>query len=247
MNNFGVIELASARTTAAPGWAYVPDNTISRSTAPTNRKRARNVPGLTLSDLTARQDTKVRKEVEALDKDGGRDNTIPLPVKSGRAQGKHTPNVRKILQSQKTFGNHLDDFLAMQALAESNPALSRSNTSGVNNKRPSGSRRDTPSSARQPVQDEDTTMADADLPPVLPESSHPPPTPHPGDDDPLLMSRVPEMPSDEELRKLLAHPPLNYGEATGSWNPKYPTRTFCEVCGYWGRAHKEECVTRYGL
>lgn len=85
MNNFGVIELASAKTTSAPGWAYVPDNTIaSRSTAPTNRKRARNAPGLTLSDLTARQDSKIRKEVEALDKDGGRDNTIPLPVRSGR-------------------------------------------------------------------------------------------------------------------------------------------------------------------
>lgn len=84
MNNFGVVELASAKTTSAPGWAYVPDNTISRSTAPTNRKRARNAPGLTYSDLTARQDSKIRKEVEALDKDGGKDNTIPLPVKSGR-------------------------------------------------------------------------------------------------------------------------------------------------------------------
>ncbi|KAF4974044.1 hypothetical protein FZEAL_9016 [Fusarium zealandicum] len=264
MNNFGVIELASAKTTAAPGWAYVPDTTISRSTAPAKRKRARNVPGLTLSDLTARQDTKIRKEVEALDKDGGRDNTIPIPVKSGRAQNKHTPNVRKILQSQKTFANHLDDFLAMQALAESNPALSRSNTSGANNKRPVASRRDTPSSARQPAQDEDTAMTDVDPPPVLPESSKPSPTSHPSDDDPLLVSRVPEMPSDEELRKLLAHPPLNYGEATGHWDPKYPTRVFCAVCGYWGRvrcmkcgtrvcaldcleAHKEECVTRYGL
>ncbi|KAM5356222.1 hypothetical protein ACJ41O_002868 [Fusarium nematophilum] len=264
MNNFGVIELASAKTTAAPGWAYVPDTTISRSTVPASRKRARNVPGLTLSDLTARQDTKIRKEVEALDKDGGRDNTIPVPVKSGRAQGKHTPNVRKILQSQKTFGNHLDDFLALQALAESNPALSRSNTSGANNKRSSGSRRDTPSSSRQPAQDEDTAMTDADCPPVLPPSSRSPPASHPGDDSPLLASRVPEMPSDEDLRKLLAHPPLTYGEAAGNWDPKYPVRVFCQVCGYWGRvrcmkcgtrvcaldcleAHREECVTRYGL
>ncbi|KAM0563925.1 hypothetical protein ACHAPJ_000133 [Fusarium lateritium] len=262
MNNFGVIELASAKTTSAPGWAYVPDNTISRSTAPANRKRARNVPGLTFSDLTARQDTKIRKEVEALDKDGGKDNTIPLPVRSGRTQGKHTPNVRKILQSQKTFGNHLDDFLAMQALAESNPALSRSNTSGANNKRPSNSRRDTPSSSKP--QDEDTAMTDADLPPLLSESSRPPPATHPGDNDPLLVSRVPDMPSDEELRKLLTHPPLSYGEATGNRNTKYPVRAFCEVCGYWGRvrcmkcgtrvcaldcldAHKEECVTRYGI
>jgi hypothetical protein len=85
MNNFGVIELASAKTTSAPGWAYVPDNTITRPTAPTNRKRARNVPGLTYSDLTARQDHKIRKEAEALDKDGGKDNTIPLPVKNGRS------------------------------------------------------------------------------------------------------------------------------------------------------------------
>ncbi|KAJ4130774.1 hypothetical protein NW768_006312 [Fusarium equiseti] len=261
MNNFGVVELASAKTTSAPGWAYVPDNTISRSTAPTNRKRARNAPGLTYSDLTARQDNKIRKEVEALDKDGGKDNTIPLPVKSGRAQGKHTPNVRKILQSQKTFGNHLDDFLAMQALAESNPAVSRA--SGANNKRPSISRKDTPSSSKPP-QDEDTTMTDANLPPILTEPSRPPPATHPGDNNPLLVSRVPEMPSDEELRKLLAHPPLNYGEATGTRDMKYPVRSFCEVCGYWGRvrcmkcgtrvcaldcleAHKEECVTRYGL
>lgn len=83
MNNFGVIELASAKTTAAPGWAYVPDTTINRS-APANRKRARNVPGLSIGDLTVRQETKRRKEAEALDRDGGRDNTIPLPVKSGR-------------------------------------------------------------------------------------------------------------------------------------------------------------------
>ncbi|KAH8736743.1 hypothetical protein BGZ61DRAFT_524987 [Ilyonectria robusta] len=264
MNNFGVIELASAKTTAAPGWAYVPDTTINRS-APTNRKRARNVPGLSIGDLTVRQETKRRKEAEALDRDGGRDNTIPLPVKSGRAQGKHTPNVRKILQSQKTFGNYLDDFLALQALTESNNAASsRSTAASANNKKAAPNKRDTPSSSRQPAPEEDTQMLDADLPPVLPPPNRTPPPAHEGDSEPLLVSRVPEMPSDEELRKLLARPPLNYGEATGDWDEKYPVRVFCEVCGYWGRvrcmkcgttvcaldcleAHREECVTRYGL
>ncbi|KAH6899000.1 hypothetical protein B0T10DRAFT_126368 [Thelonectria olida] len=267
MNNFGVIELASAKTTAAPGWAYVPDTTIRRPSAPANRKRARNVPGLSIGDLTVRQETKKRKEAEALDRDGGRDNTIPLP---GRAQGKHTPNVRKILQSQKTFGNHLDDFLALQALTESNPAAaSRSNAAGVSNKKPGSNKKDTPSSARQ---DEDVQMADADLPPVLTPSCNPPQTSErdasSSDDneqaDLLLASRVPEMPTDEELRKLLAAPALSYGEATGNWEEKYPVRAFCEVCGYWGRVrcmkcgtrvcaldclemHREECVTRYGL
>jgi zinc finger HIT domain-containing protein 1 len=151
----------------------------------------------------------------------------------------------------------------MQALAESNPALSRSNTSGANNKRSSNNRKDTPSTSKPP-QDEDTTMTDVDLPPVLPESSGSSQPSLLGDNDPLLVSRVPEIPSDQELRKLLGHPPLSYGDATGDWDTKYPVRSFCEVCGYWGRvrcmkcgtrvcaldcleAHKEECVTRYGL
>ena len=179
------------------------------------------------------------------------------------AQGKHTPNVRKILQSQKTFANHLDDFLALQALTETN-ATAASRSSAANSKRPSGSRRDTPSSARQLPQDEDTQMTDPNLPPVLPPYHKDSPTPHPGDNDPLLMSRVPEMPSDEELRKLLAHPPLTYVEAAGTWEEKYPMRVFCEVCGYSRKVrcmtcgtrvcaldcletHREECVTRYGL
>ncbi|KAJ2973532.1 hypothetical protein NQ176_g6558 [Zarea fungicola] len=96
MNDFGVIELAGAKTTSAPGWAYVPDNRLNTgaavSTTTTNRKRARNIPGggLTLSDLTARQENKARKELEALDRDGGRDTSIPLPGESGRSMFKIT-------------------------------------------------------------------------------------------------------------------------------------------------------------
>lgn len=92
MNNFGVIELASARTTSAPGWAYVPDTAIAAGSAgiqPANRKRARHLTGgaggrLSLKDFTARSEAKIRKEVEVLEKDGNKDNSIPLPVKSGR-------------------------------------------------------------------------------------------------------------------------------------------------------------------
>ena len=91
-----------------------------------------------------------------------------------------------------------------------------------------------------------------------------PPPAHPGDADPLLMSRVPPLPTDAEMRRLLAAPPLSYGEARGNWGVTYPARVFCEVCGYWGRVrclkcgtrvcalecletHREECVTRYGM
>ena len=89
MNNFGVVELASAKTTLAPGWAYVPDTSVSSSAAlqqqPGGRKRARNAPsGPSIGDLTARQEARIRKEVEALQRDGNKDNTIPIPVKPGR-------------------------------------------------------------------------------------------------------------------------------------------------------------------
>ncbi|KAK4152426.1 hypothetical protein C8A00DRAFT_44529 [Chaetomidium leptoderma] len=127
MNNFGVIELASTTTKNTPGWAYVPDTgpALSAALQPANRKRAaRNKPALSLSDLSAREETKIRKDLEALDRDSHKDANIPVPPRPGgsRAQNKHTPNVRKILQSQKTFANHLDDYQAMLALAESNPA-----------------------------------------------------------------------------------------------------------------------------
>lgn len=134
---------------------------------------------------------------------------------------------------------------------------------------------------------EDTPMLDADTPStsigeekgeqkansyprlstILPPYTKPPPPSHPGDDDPLLVSRVPPFPSDEELRELMTAPPLNYLEARGKFEedePRYPVRVFCGVCGYWGRVkcmkcgsrvcglgclevHREECVTRYGL
>jgi zinc finger HIT domain-containing protein 1 len=90
MNNFGVVELASARTTSAPGWAYVPDVSAHPSGAglqPANRKRARNAPaGQSLGDLTARHEARVRKEIEALDRDGGgsgKDGAIPIPTRVG--------------------------------------------------------------------------------------------------------------------------------------------------------------------
>ena len=126
MNNFGVIEIASAKTTNAPGWAYVPDTSSSSSallaqqSTTTNRKRgARANAGLSHADANARQEANIRKELELLDRDNfHRDVNILIPSKSsgsgGRlAQNKHTPNVRKILQSQKTFANHLDDFQAL--------------------------------------------------------------------------------------------------------------------------------------
>lgn len=102
---------------------------------------------------------------------------------------------------------------------------------------------------------------------ILPAYAKPPPPSHPGDTDPLLVSYIPPFPTDDELRALMTAPPLSYLEARATWGEeeaRYPVRVFCAVCGYWGRvkcmkcgtrvcaldcleAHREECVTRYGL
>ena len=91
MNNFGVIEIAGGRTTKAPGWAYVPDVGPSPAQAalqPANRKRAaRNQSALSLSDVSARQDAKIRKDIEALDRDALKDVNIPIPPKPGGSRG----------------------------------------------------------------------------------------------------------------------------------------------------------------
>ncbi|KAH8890991.1 hypothetical protein GQ53DRAFT_747246 [Thozetella sp. PMI_491] len=344
MNNFGVIEIAGAKTTNAPGWAYVPDVAISAGAAaiqPSNRKRAaRNTANPSQSDLTARQDAKIRKELEALDRDSQRDANILIPPRPGAGRAtKSTANVRKILQSQKTFANHLDDYQALVIQAESNPAAAaallgnpppppKASTPAPKpatpvTKRTAAQQKRSDAAAKRAAAkakieaaeaeaakeaeeakakeadadgdgDGDVSMTDApaagpseggeaeaaapaepegptSYPPdgtILPAYQKPPPKPHPGDDDPLLVSAIPPFPTDEELRALISAPPLSYLEARahrGEGENRYPGRTFCVVCGYWGRVRcmkcgtrvcalgcldvhrEEECVTRYWL
>ncbi len=166
------------------------------------------------------------------------------------------------MQSQKTFGNYLDDFLALQQ-AEATAAAAAA--ASANSRRGPAAGR-TASVPQDDVQMIDVGATKPALPPLLPPPYGPSPSPHPGDSNPLLASRVPDPPSDEELRALLTQPPLTYLEARGQWDGtgRPPPRVFCEVCGYWGRVrcmkcgtrvcaldcletHREECVTRYGL
>lgn len=334
MNNFGVIEVASAKTTNAPGWAYVPDTAGSSVPSQSvsavhlhvnrNKRAARQQQGQAGSaaqqhnDISARHDTKLQKEIDQLQRDsfGGRDAQVAIPGggrdKDGKIRG-HTQNVRKILASQKTFANHLDDFEAWrktQAVqgpsgladggagsagqsAAGTPAPPPPAVSGGSKKAATGGaaaaakkggaskarshhkKSATPAPAPAPDPDPDVSMTDAppDSEPAEPESKllapftrFVPPS-NPGDADPLLESWLPPLPTDEELRELVRAPPLNYNQSRGTWaedDRPYPARTFCEVCGYWGRVrcmkcgtrvcaldcldlHREECITRYGL
>lgn len=191
-----------------------------------------------------------------------------------QAAGRGSLNVRKILQSQKTFSNHLDDFLALQAQSEgtgttSNNAARPITSQTSSNKRLATTRKEsaTPSTKPSPAPELEHAAKDASRPPVLLTPFKPAPQTHQGDSDPLLASRVTPMPTDAELRRLLSHAPLSYLEARGQWEREVEgkaRRVFCEVCGYWGRVrcmkcgaricaldclevHREECVARYGL
>ncbi|TVY27900.1 hypothetical protein LHYA1_G003022 [Lachnellula hyalina] len=261
--NFGVLEVANSTVAPAPGWAYVADTGAKGSTTALQpRKRARNQAASSLHETTARQETKILRELAVLDRENHKDVSIPIPVRhrdnAGRAShGKGTtPAVRKILQSQKTFSNHLTDFQALgptplpsappptpavatpRAAATPRTASTNLTSKGTRShkkKDPSAVSTPTPlrrvsAAAPQPIKIEpDTPMPDAPSV-VLSQGSSKPPVPHSEDDSPLLVSRMPRLPSQAELEKLLSAPPLSYEEARGSWTAedrRKPVRVFC--------------------
>ncbi|KAI9666344.1 MAG: hypothetical protein M1821_004280 [Bathelium mastoideum] len=121
-------ELPTAKSaTVAPGWAYVPDTGYDPSKAAINpshpqKRLARNLPSLATApgnELTARQQTAIQRHLAELDKDSSKDVHIPVPTRkeaSRGSRGKMTPGVKRILQSQKTFANHLADEEALLAM-----------------------------------------------------------------------------------------------------------------------------------
>lgn len=124
--------LGTSRSHATPGWAYVPETALQKSstTLTTSRKRGIREPGRSGTDLTSRQNHAIIRHLAELDRENHRDNVhIPVPVRkdaiqrdNGRgARAKTTSNVRRILQSQKTFKNYLDDEEA--ALAHSSTSV----------------------------------------------------------------------------------------------------------------------------
>lgn len=86
MDNFGVIELAGPKTAATPGWAYVPDAAPLHHGPSTGRKRAAaRGQGLSLSDQSAREEARVRRELEGLDREGSGRDAIAVPAR-GRGE-----------------------------------------------------------------------------------------------------------------------------------------------------------------
>ncbi|KGO74851.1 Zinc finger, HIT-type [Penicillium italicum] len=265
------VELVSDTSTATPGWSYAPTRGFNptQAMAPTlGRKRGIRDAGKG-GDISSRQANAIARHIAELDRENQRDVSIPAPVKQAREAGargtraKTTSNVRRILQSQKTFRNHLDDEEAAIASGSGGvagmqgaggpsivaakggkaAAVRRSatpaSTAGV--KRPLAAVAGTTTAVSTPAQETTDGETDVDDEPLrkpkLIKSEH--------DNDPLLRSYAPPVPSDRIMQRLLAELPLSYN-ASRAKPPASgrPGRHFCCLCGYWGKIRCKSCHLR---
>ena len=267
------VELLQDKSTATPGWSYAPVRGFdpTQAMAPAlGRKRGIRDAGKG-GDISSRQANAIARHIAELDRENQRDVAIPVPVKQAKEAGargtraKTTSAVRRILQSQKTFRNHLDDEEAAIALgsggggstqiagatiaakgvkAVATAAARRSSTpvSTVGRKRPSAAVTATTTAASTPAAETTDAETDADdetveRKPKLIKTEH--------DNDPLLRSYAPPMPSDKLMQLLLAEPPLSYNASRAKPpSSARPGRHFCCMCGYWGKIRCKSCHLR---
>ncbi|KAF2198987.1 hypothetical protein GQ43DRAFT_474056 [Delitschia confertaspora ATCC 74209] len=230
--------LPNSGAVRAPGYAYVADTGYDPSKVainPKDRKRVSHRPGGPPSgnELSARQQTAIARRIAELQRDNDPKQIINPPVKPIPK----TSATKKILLSNKTIKNWLDDEEAMLQLQQQAPPPrdpARAARALVNRRLSTlASVPGTPFEANSPVPSipaaipriEDATMSD----------------------DPLLSisKSVPREPDRAEIEALLAVPPLPYSAsfATSSAGGT-PQRFFCDNCGYWGRIRCLKCGTR---
>lgn len=160
-----------------------------------------------------------------------------------------TPAVKRIVTSQKTFANHLNDEEAALANRPSEPSSSSAprRTSGKIEKLTAAG----PKHRASPVQvgdssdamDTDTLATNAGAPYFRPAPSPFPVTPE--DSDPFFQSDLPQLPSREEIDALLARPALPFSQAVvAPTTSTAAARQFCDICNYWGLVRCLRCNAR---
>ncbi|KAJ5168737.1 uncharacterized protein N7482_004331 [Penicillium canariense] len=274
---FRVELLANSSSHATPGYTYVADrgfDPAKAAMAPAlGRKRGIHHAGKG-GDISSRRANAIVRHLAELDRENQRDVQIPVPAKPAKEAGarvsrtKTTSNVRRILVSQKTFRNHLDDEEAAiaagggglsvpQGGAAAGPAVpsrakaavaaqaARRSLTPASNAAARKKRTLTVATTSTPTpapSQPDTTDAEAEEPTSerkhkLIKTEH--------DDDPLLRSYAPTMPSDRIMQRLLAEPALSYNASRAG--PPISTqlpRAFCCMCGYWGKIRCKSCHLR---
>ena len=165
--------------------------------------------------------------------------------------------MRRILQSQKTFLNHLADEEAQLAqqtqsptsnaapiLAPATPAASKQQTAKGRRSKASGAKPLTP---QAPSFSTPAAGSAAAVRPSSAAASAPMSLPVAGADDvnPLLRAHTPMRPPSPLLEELLSAPPLPYAAARSKPSALgLPPTHFCEICGYWGKVRCLKCGAR---
>lgn len=256
------IELVANQTSApAPGWAYIPESTyidpskaaINPSGARARHKSAAALAAQGSSDISARQQTAIQRRLAELDRDAPTKEVVLSRERAGGAGGK-TQATRRILGSQKTWRNWLDDEEAMlvqggrereqvvrpvagvAALAQGEKkgkkrgSLAAGGGGSASTSVPATPAPET-SAAAEKTKSEDVEMRDA-------KTS--------AEDDPLLRVSTLGSISQQQLDVLLSAPPLSYNAARVAPPDANapPSRHFCELCGYWGRVRCKKCGSR---
>ncbi|EYE90918.1 putative HIT finger domain protein [Aspergillus ruber CBS 135680] len=243
--------LPNSTSHITPGWTYVPDRGFDPAkaaiTPAIGRKRGIRDPG-GRGDLSSRENNAIIRHLAELDRENHRDVQIAVPVKqkepAGRGtRGKTTTNTRRILQSQKTFRNHLDDEEAHLSQTTQTTASNAPPRLSISSKvtKPSARRSSTPlttpktepatkqrkqsAAAQQQRQQHQPSEppAETSKPDTPAEPTAETETELPAkkqrliaseyDNDPLLRSRIPSAPSERIMQALLSEPPLSYNAA----------------------------------
>ena len=162
------------------------------------------------------------------------------------------------MASQKTFANYLADEEAAPTVPPPPPLTLKPSTGGTAEAKNAGEKRShkkkvplsaTPSDQRHgrdgveqieeklPVATATTSASVTSATTatqMLPIS--------PDDHEPLLQSSTPLETPAEILEDLMRAPPLSYAASrAGPSNLGRPPRSFCEICGYWGRVKCLKC------
>ena len=148
------------------------------------------------------------------------------------SRGRSTAGVRRILQSNKTFLNHLTDEeaqMSLQAQTRITQVLNHQTKSTYIDPKSSTPRGKRPQSAMSP------RIPRPESKPSRGSSS--------SEEDHLLKTYGPLQPPPELIEEILSAPPLSYAAARSKPSSiGQSQRRFCEICGYWGRVKCLKCA-----
>jgi len=250
-------EIPTANSRHQPGfaWVAVKKDAADPSKAALDvagKKRAR-ATGLGQTEAqreatSARQQREIERRIRDLNSDNTRDVNIAIPKREhgggGATKAGKTSNTKKILSSGKEFKHYLDDEEAELARTGKIDGLER-DPDAVVVQQPVQRASKTPLARR--IQREQSSASGSPAPggEARPQGLGLPFEPGAGagaGEDDYDFDGLPSLPTREEMQALLDAPALTYNAARSAPGPvSIAPRSFCELCGYWGRYKCLKC------